>query len=52
VETCAGALRAGVGRRRARRAEWLPASLWSGRRATARRIGGFSLGETGVDRAV
>ena len=52
VETCAVALRAGVGRRRARRAEWLPASLWSGRRRTARRVGGFSLGETGVDRAV
>ena len=52
VDTCASALRAGVGRRRARRAEWLPASLWRGRRVTSRRIGGFGLGETGVDRAV
>jgi len=51
VETCVAAMRAGVGRRRARRAEWLPASLWSGR-ASARRLAGFSLGETGVDRAV
>lgn len=52
VATCAAALRTGVGRRRARRAEWLPASLWSTRSLASRRFGGFSLGETGVDRAV
>lgn len=52
VDTCAEAMRTGVGRRRTRRAEWLPASLWSGRREAARRIGELSLGEAGVDRAV
>jgi len=52
VATCAAALRTGVGRRRARRAEWLPASLWSARGSASHRFGGFSLGETGVDRAV
>ena len=52
VETCGSALRAGVGRRRARRADWLPASLWTGRGARSLRLGGLSLGETGVDRAV
>jgi hypothetical protein len=52
TETCAVALRTGVGRRRARRAEWLPASLWRGRPARGRRLGAFSIGETGVDRAV
>ena len=52
VETCGSALRAGVGRRRARRADWLPASLWNGRGVRSLRLGGLSLGETGVDRAV
>ncbi|HEX4977267.1 MAG TPA: DUF3488 and transglutaminase-like domain-containing protein [Nocardioides sp.] len=52
VATCAAALRAGVSRSRARRAEWLPASLWSHRLTPWRRRGGFSLGEAGVDRAV
>lgn len=51
VATCAAALRAGVGRRRTRRAEWLPASLWT-RGRTSRGRAGISLGEPGVDRAV
>lgn len=51
VTTCADALRIGAGRRRARRARWFPASLWRGRRASPHRLGGFSVGETGVDRA-
>lgn len=52
VASCASALRAGVGRRRSRRSEWLPASLWHGRRTSGRRRGGLSLGDAGVDRAV
>lgn len=52
VDRVAEALSRGAGRRRTRRATWLPASLWRGRTSDRLRARTFAFGDAGVDRAV